>query len=78
MQKKNLTNEKIQKILYKKLAQKIKNYRRILKNISRKSKEKITKDFIKIPKEKTYKEKTAGTFTSCFAFILQESFPNFL
>lgn len=30
----------------------IKNYRRISKNISKKSKEKITKDFIKIPKEK--------------------------
>ena len=66
------------KVFVWKLEQKIKNYRRILKNISRKSKEKITKDFIKIPKEKTYKEKTAGTFTSCFAFILQESFPNFL
>ena len=39
---------------YKKLILKIKNYRRILKNISWKSKEKITKDFIKIPKEKTY------------------------
>ena len=52
-----------------KILQKIKNYRRISKNISKKSKEKITKDFIKIPKEKTYNEKTAGTFTSCFAFI---------
>lgn len=37
-----------------KILQKIKNYRRISKNISKKSKEKITKDFIKIPKEKTY------------------------
>ena len=37
-----------------KILQMIKNYRRISKNISKKSKEKITKDFIKIPKEKTY------------------------
>ena len=35
-----------------KILQMIKNYRRISKNISKKSKEKITKDFIKIPKEK--------------------------
>ena len=52
-----------------KVNTKEKNYRRISKNISQKSKEKLTKDFIKIPKEKTYNEKTAGTFTSCFASI---------
>ena len=37
-----------------KVNTKEKNYRRISKNISQKSKEKLTKDFIKIPKEKTY------------------------
>ena len=34
------------------ILQKIKNYRRISKNISKKSKEKITKDFIKNTKRK--------------------------
>ena len=37
-----------------KVNTKEKNYRRISKNISQKSKEKLTKDFIKIPREKTY------------------------
>lgn len=67
----NLTKDIITK---KSAIQKIKNYRRITKNISKKSKEKLTKDFIKIPKEKTYNTNNWYFYQLFCVYILGKSY----
>ena len=69
----NLTKDIITK---ESTIQKIKNYRRITKNISKKSKEKLTKDFIKIPKEKTYNTNN-WYFYQLFCVYILEKLYNF-